>query len=72
MAQLLVQATYSISCWDPAQVELSISIVDQIKQRVSDLTLTKPDPTRGLNAMAFTDGKPDTNVSHFCFALPDC
>ena len=72
MAQPLVQATYGVGRWDPAQVELGVSIADQIKQRVSDLTLTKPDPTRSLNAMAFTDGEPDANVSHFCFALPGC
>lgn len=66
MAQPLVEARYGLSQFDPAQVEHGISIANQIKQRVADLTLTKPDLVRGINAMAFTDGVPDTNVS-LCF-----
>lgn len=43
MAQPLVEATYGLTQFDPAQAEQGVSIVDQIKQRVADLTLTEPD-----------------------------
>jgi len=63
MAQPLVEATYGLSQFDPAQAEQGVSIVDQIKQRVADLTLTEPDLARNINAMAFTDGEADADVS---------
>lgn len=63
MAQPLVEARYGLSQFDPAQAEQGVSIVNQIKQRVADLTLTEPDLARNINAMAFTDGEADADVS---------
>lgn len=65
MAQPLVEFAYSLKQFDPARVALGVSVVDQIKARVVDLTLKEPDPARGINAMAFTDGEPNGNVSQF-------
>jgi len=57
IAEPLVKAAYRLGQFDLAQVELGVSAVDQIKGRVADLTLKKPDPVQGINAMAFTDGE---------------
>ena len=65
MARPLVESMYGLSQYDPAQVERGISAIDQIKERVADLTLEELDTARGINAMAFTDGEPDGNVSFF-------
>lgn len=56
---------YDVEQFDPARVELGFSVVDQIRERIADLTLTEPDPVRGINAMAFTDGEPYGIVSLF-------
>jgi len=65
MALPLVEAKCNLKQFDPARVELGVSAIDQIKERIADLTLEELDPVRGINAMAFTDGEPDGNVSLF-------
>jgi len=65
MALPLVSAMYDLEQCDPAQVALGISAVDQIREKVANLTLMEADPTRGINAMAFTDGEPCGKVSLF-------
>ena len=72
MARPLVEDMYGLLQYDPEQVECSISAIDQIKQRVVDLTLAELDPMRGINAMAFTDGEPDGNVSIFFGLSSSC
>lgn len=64
-AQPLVSAAYELEQCDPAWVAWGISVVDQIIERVANLTLTVADPTGNINAMVFTDGKPRRKVSLF-------
>jgi len=56
---------YELEQCDPAQVAQGISAIDQIIERVANLTLTVVDPMGNINAMAFTDGKPHGEVSLF-------
>ena len=65
MAQPLIETMYDLKQFDPAWVELSVSAINQIKERIADLTLKELDPVRGINAMVFTDGEPDGDVSSF-------
>ena len=44
MAQPLVKTMYDLKQFDPAQVELGVSAIDQIKERIADLTLKELDP----------------------------
>ena len=72
MAWPLVEDMYGLLQYDPEQVEHGVSAIDQIKQRVVDLTLAELDPMQGINAMVFTDGKPDGNVSIFFGLSSSC
>jgi hypothetical protein len=42
MAQPLVEFAYGLKQFDLAQVGLGVSVIDQIKERIVDLTLKEP------------------------------